>query len=469
MNAGSKEIFMRITNFKKAGIPKIAVLATGLAAAVLVVTINPVPVAQAFPSRAQDCANCHTAGGSTTATPNTLAPAAGATYTVAISLAANPGGGNSGYAIEPVAPATERTHGGDTGADLSFLATMTAPAAAGTYTYNVFTNQGSTGAGHASSATYSITVGAAPTVPSVVITAKPVALTALPGATFSFVGTDSSDPADSLLYQCSIDGAAASACTSPKTYAGLTSAAHRFTVTVRDPAAHSSSAAYSWRVDRVAPTVTMTAPATVYALTTSLVPAWTSGDVGGGLANVDVRWQRAAYSGGFTAFVYPSAWQRTTATRVTLLAAAPGYTHCFSARARDKAGNLSAWSASRCSAVALDDRSLVASAGWARVAGSVYYRSTATTTTRSAVTLTRKGVQARRIYLVATKCPTCGTVGVYWNGALLKKVSLASPKTTRRNVLAVTTFTSVRTGTLTIRTLINKKSVQIDGITLVRG
>src|SRR5665647_1762280 len=185
----------------------------------------------------------------------------------------------------------------------------------------------------------------APTAPLVAITGNPAALTASATASFSFAGFDTTDAASSLRYLCSRDGATASACTSPVTYTALTSAVHTFTVKVLNLTGNSASATYSWRVDRVAPTLTMTAPATGYALTTSLTPAWSAKDVGGGVANVDLRWARAAYNGGFTSAVYPSTWQKTTATKATLSGAAPGYTYCFSARARDKAGNLSAWSA----------------------------------------------------------------------------------------------------------------------------
>jgi hypothetical protein len=567
---------MKIYNLKKASIPKVAVLATGLVGAVLVASIGP-PAAQAFPSRARDCAGCHIAGGSTTATPSTLTPAAGAAYSVAITLAANPAGGLSGYAIVPVTAGTGAANGGNSSSALSYSAAMTAPAAAGTYTYNVFTNMGLTDPdGQASSASYSITVAAAPTTvppttvppttvppttvppttvppttvppttvppttvppttvppttvppttvppttvppttvppttvppttvppttvppttvppttvppttvppttvppttvppvqtaPSVRITAIPPALTTMNSAAFSFVGADSTDPVGSLTYLCSLDGAVASPCTSPKLYVGLTSALHRFTVTARDPSSNSGSASYAWRVDRVAPTLSMTAPVAPYSLATSLVSSWSARDVGVGVANVDARWTRASFSTGFSAAFYPSTWQRTRAGRATLAGVAPGYTYCFSARARDTAGNLSPWSAPRCSAVALDDRSLTATAGWSRARSSAFYRGTATTTTRSGVVLTRTGVQAKRIYLVASRGPNNGTVGVYWNGVLVKKVSLAAARTTRRNVIAVASFTSVRSGKLTIRTLVNRKTVQIDGVSLVRG
>lgn len=317
--------------------------------------------------------------------------------------------------------------------------------------------------------TSSIAAFADRTAPAVMITGKPAALTASGTAAFSFAGTDNTDPVSSLRYVCSLDGAPGLPCTNSAMYAGLSSALHTFTVKVIDPTGNSSSAAYSWRVDRVAPTLAMTGPGTPYTLTTSLAPAWSAKDVGGGLANVDVRWARAAYNGGFTSPAYPSSWQRTTATKGTLSGAAPGYTYCFWARARDKAGNVSAWSPPRCSAVGLDDRSLTASTGWTRVANSVFYRSTATATSRSGVALVRKGVQAKRIYLVATRCPSCGTVGVYWNGTLIKKVNLSASTTTRRSVLGITSFSSVRSGTLTIRTLIRNKTVQIDGVALVRG
>jgi hypothetical protein len=148
---------------------------------------------------------------------------------------------------------------------------------------------------------------------------------------------------------------------------------------------------------------------------------------------------------------------------------APGFTYCFSARARDKAGNVSPWSPRRCSAVALDDRSLAATAGWSRRTGNAYYLSTATVTSRRGVSLVRTGVQARHIYLVATRSPSSGVVGVYWNGHLIKVVNLYSRTTTRQTVLGVASFSTLRGGTLVIRTLTSKKAVQIDGVVFARG
>jgi hypothetical protein len=102
------------------------------------------------------------------------------------------------------------------------------------------------------------------------------------------------------------------------------------------------------------------------------------------------------------------------ATSVSL-GLAPGYEYCVSARARDTHGNTGAWSAERCFTRPADDRSLAAvTTGWSRVVWSPFYLGTATQTTKYGASLTRP-VQAQRIYLVATKCATCGIVSVYLN------------------------------------------------------
>jgi hypothetical protein len=231
-----------------------------------------------------------------------------------------------------------------------------------------------------------------------------------------------------------------------------------------DPSGNQSApASYSWRVDTAVPTLTLTAPTAAFGLAGAVTTAWTAKDVGAGLAGADIRWQRAAFTGGFGAWVYPTGWQRTTATSASL-GVARGYSYCFAARARDKAGNTSAWSSPRCTAIPLDDRSMAASTGWTRITGGVFYAGTATGTTRYGAALTRPAVQAKRIALVATRCARCGTVGVYWNGTLIKKVSLYAATTQRKVALAVAGFSSVRSGTLTVRSLTSGKTIQVDGV-----
>jgi hypothetical protein len=136
------------------------------------------------------------------------------------------------------------------------------------------------------------------------------------------------------------------------------------------------------------------------------------------------------------------------------------------ARSRDKAGNVSPWTSSRCTARPLDDRAVTASAGWSRVTGSGYYAGTVTKTTQAGRTLTRTGAITSRVALVATTCATCGRVQVLVNGGLYRTVSLYSA-TTKRQVLIVLPPFSVRAATVTLKTLDNRL-VEIDGLGLSR-
>jgi IPT/TIG domain len=176
---------LKIYSVKRKTIPKIAVLATGLAVAILAATIHPTP-AQAYSSNPplSSCAGCHSGGvitAGTTATAPTTPLAPGASYSVTVTPVANPAGGMSGYAIVPVAPATGSTNG--TGTSLSYTATMIAPASAGTFTYTVWTNQGPDGAGVVGTATYNITVAPVVTIPPTTIPPTTIPPTTIPPTT----------------------------------------------------------------------------------------------------------------------------------------------------------------------------------------------------------------------------------------------------------------------------------------------
>ena len=140
---------MKTYRFKRKTIPKIAVLATGLTAAVLAATISPAP-AQASPGYASACTGCHTAGGSVTATPSSATLAPGVSYTVALVFT----GGTSptGYWLSGNGASVTASDAGPV--------SMTAPAAAGSYTYTVWMRSGV-----AASTTYTITVAPVATTP----------------------------------------------------------------------------------------------------------------------------------------------------------------------------------------------------------------------------------------------------------------------------------------------------------------
>ena len=332
------------------------------------------------------------------------------------------------------------------------------------YTFSV-TATNALGTSPASSPSSAVAPARDTTPPTVALTAGPGAFTQRTG-TVSFAGSDPGHPSAALTYSCTLDGTAGP-CTSPFTFSGLADGSHTFSVTATDASSNTGTpAGRTWTVDATAPTVsTQALPPFSLASTVGLRVAGADG--GSGVASYDVRYRRAAFNSGFTALTSPAGWQGTTATAVSL-SAGKGYTYCLSARSRDKAGNTSAWSAERCTSVALDDRALGASAGWGRSTSAAYYGGTVTSTSRKGVTLTRTGVQTRRLALVATTCRGCGTVGVYWNGRLVRTLSLNSSATSHRRVLTIADFGGVRSGTLTIRTL-NTGRTFVDGLALSRA
>jgi hypothetical protein len=259
------------------------------------------------------------------------------------------------------------------------------------------------------------------------------------------------------------------------TFSGTAGHAYQFFATAKDAVGNQGALDFTAQAstkaeeggeatDRTPPSVELTAPDSRVSLDRTLRPTWRGSDTGSGIASYDVRWRRARYSGRFGGWVYRSSWQRTTATSKTL-SAATGYDYCFSVRARDKARNVSAWTTPRCTAVPIDDRDLTASRGWTRTRGSGYFAGTARTTKLYGATLTSGTARIQRIGLLATRCPECGTVGVYLNGALIDEVSLNSA-TTEPSALILLPSSSLRTGKVTIKTLSNDKMVSIDAIAL---
>ena len=185
-----------------------------------------------------------------------------------------------------------------------------------------------------------------------------------------------------------------------------------------------------------------------------------------GVASYDVRWIRAYPTTGFSAWVYPSTWQRTTSTSRTLSGLAQGYTYCFSVRARDKAGNTSAWSSALCTAKMFDDRALTASSGWYRPSGkSGFYAGTYSRSTTYGAKLTRYGGYTR-LAVTAYRCPTCGVLNIYSGSTLLKSLNLYSSRS------GLTTWVSApmsrRTNTVTLRVGSRNKPVIVDSFGMLR-
>jgi hypothetical protein len=118
--------------------------------------------------------------------------------------------------------------------------------------------------------------------PAPVIASAPPSSTNLTSASFAFGQPLSSPPMTGVTYQCALDGAAFTACASPKAYAGpLSEAQHVFQVRSQANGQQSATTTYRWTVDTTpppAPTWTATPPALANRTTATF--AWTDAEAG---------------------------------------------------------------------------------------------------------------------------------------------------------------------------------------------
>jgi hypothetical protein len=82
--------------------------------------------------------------------------------------------------------------------------------------------------------------------------------------------------------------------------------------------------------------------------------------------------------------------------------------------------------------------------------------------------MTRTGIVAERLYLVATKCPTCGRLAVSWNGNPIANVDLSSSTLKRSRIVPLTSWSSSHRGTLRATVTSSGKPVVIEGLAVFR-
>lgn len=273
---------------------------------------------------------------------------------------------------------------------------------------------------------------------------------------------------DGTWFDCSLDGAEWARCASPFAVHNLADGSHDLRIRAWDAAANMDEARTFWTVDRathppVGPTATVSVLAARLA-TTTLSPRWSARAGSSPVTGYDVRYRSARWNGGFGPF---AGWKTATTATSGTLTGSKGSSYCFSARAHDEDGLTSTWSAESCMAVPLDDRSLSRSASWVIGNSASYYGRTYARSATSGASLTRTGVVAKGLALVATRCSGCGTVRVYWNGALLRTIPLTSPTTVHRAILTIASFSTARTGTLVI-VVVGRRPVMIDGLMVFR-
>ena len=189
---------------------------------------------------------------------------------------------------------------------------------------------------------------------------------------------------------------------------------------------------------------------------------WSATDNSGVVAAYDIEVQSARYDQQFAPY---QSYQLNTPLTTSKFAGKPGYTYCFRGRARDAAGNESAFGPRRCTSIPIDDKRLAIEQGaWTRQSGTGYYLGSYTETNVNGATLRRADLKVRRIALMATVCPGCGRVDVYFNSTKLGTVDLNAPTMKKRVLFKLAEWFAIHTGTVRIVVTSSGKPVQIDGL-----
>jgi len=113
----------------------------------------------------------------------------------------------------------------------------------------------------------------------------------------------------------------------------------------------------------------------------------------------------------------------------------PGQETCFRARARDSAGNVSAWTSPSCTTTPVDDRAMVMAGhhASARSAGAIGRTLTKIWGRRSSVAL--RGQRGTAVAIWIRRAPGLGTARVYAAGRLVGRIRFAAPSGRRALVL----------------------------------
>jgi hypothetical protein len=298
--------------------------------------------------------------------------------------------------------------------------------------------------------------GGSSTVPDTWIASGPAGAVRDRGAVFTFASSRA------RRFECALDAARFSACSSPLAVSRLAEGEHAFRVRAVDENGRvdPTPAVRTWTVDTRPPIPAVSVLSRVQRRVAFPV-RWSAIDRGTGVASYEVRYREAPWNG---AFGPHTSWRTATAATSARFQGRPGSTYCFSVRALDQLGNISAWSARKCTAVPLDDRAFTAAGRWAKLFGRGHYFASYSASSRRGAVLVLRDVSAKQLSLLVTTCKRCGTVTVFWNGTRVRRLGLAAPTTRLSTLLHVASFPAIETGTVRVRVTSARKRVEVDGL-----
>lgn len=178
------------------------------------------------------------------------------------------------------------------------------------------------------------------TPPDTTITSGPSGSVSSTSATFTFSASEAGS-----TFECRLDGAAFSACTSPAGYSGLGAGAHTFDVRATDAALNTdpTPASRAWAIDLTPPTVTTVAPAdlaTDVAVGVNITATFSEAMDSSSITTTTFSLKRSADTVVVPATVtYNATDRRATLDPSASLEPSTSYTATVTTGARDQAGN----------------------------------------------------------------------------------------------------------------------------------
>ena len=279
---------------------------------------------------------------------------------------------------------------------------------------------------------------------------------------------------DAVWLDCQIDGGAWTKCEGTNALDGLSLGTHTIAVDAWDAAGNGSTApaTLTWEIvapESVPPTATPPVRALIAGsgISGGKVPvklAWTGSDVGSGIARYVL--QQRTDDGAWTTISSSSA--ATTATR----SLAPKHGYAFRVRAFDKAGNASAWAASRTfelSSYQQSSTKVTYRGSWSTATGAEFWGGSArrSSTEGSRATFTATG---RSIGFIARRGPNRGKAAIFVDGVKVATVDLYSATYQNQQVVWIGSWASSRSRSIKVRVLgtNGRPRVDVDAFVVIR-
>jgi len=200
--------------------------------------------------------------------------------------------------------------------------------------------------------------------------------------------------------------------------------------------------------DTTAPSVALGSPGLTQYTTSRWIPVRWAGLDESGIAGFDVEVRVMRWNGDDTGW---RPWLTGTTATARAYTGLFGRSYCFRVRAHDTVGNTSIFTVPGCVAVPLHSGHMIYGGGWLKSASSESFAGQFAWSTRNGAAVFRTSVRGERLALIVSRCPTCGSVRVYWNGVPMKNVSLTATTVQRSVVIPIADWGWLRSGDLVIQ------------------